>query len=193
MSNTKSNNTRRKLLKNVAVGSSAIITAKSLPEAWQKPIVNAIVLPAHAALTDDSSAISTGATTTAAPACCAGVFCTLRFPPRAPISASAQVNSDCTITMSGGSILGSWSGSGTVAADGSFSFNAVVSSFPANIILPPPTTPVPTTPAPPTVNQFLVTGTVSADCSSLSGTIESFGDFVASVTPGITDITQCVR
>jgi len=51
MSNNKSNNSKRKLLKSIAAGSGAVVAGKSLPESWARPIVNSIVLPAHAATT----------------------------------------------------------------------------------------------------------------------------------------------
>lgn len=43
---------RRKLLKNLAIGSGAIIGAALAPEKWTAPIVNAVVLPAHAETSD---------------------------------------------------------------------------------------------------------------------------------------------
>ena len=48
MKNKKSDESRRKLLKSIAAGSGAIVAGKSLPENWTKPIVNSVVLPAHA-------------------------------------------------------------------------------------------------------------------------------------------------
>ena len=55
---------RRKLLKSIAAGSGAIIAGKSLPENWTKPVVDSVILPAHAGssgvtgnfITDSSSA-----------------------------------------------------------------------------------------------------------------------------------------
>lgn len=46
-----SDNIRRKLLKSVAIGSGAIITGKTLPENWTKPVVDSVLLPAHAQAT----------------------------------------------------------------------------------------------------------------------------------------------
>jgi hypothetical protein len=43
---------RRKLLKSIATGSGAIVAGKSLPESWSKPIVDSVVLPAHAKTSD---------------------------------------------------------------------------------------------------------------------------------------------
>lgn len=40
---------RRSLFKSLAAGGGALITAKSLPGAWVKPVVDAVLLPAHAA------------------------------------------------------------------------------------------------------------------------------------------------
>ena len=56
---------RRKLLKSIATGSSAVAAGKSLPESWSKPVVDAILLPSHAETTD-SSGSAPGATTTPA-------------------------------------------------------------------------------------------------------------------------------
>ena len=46
MGNT--NSARRKLLKSLTLGGAATVTAKSLPGEWKKPVVNTVVLPAHA-------------------------------------------------------------------------------------------------------------------------------------------------
>jgi hypothetical protein len=48
MADKKSSEKRRKLLKSIAAGSSAIIAGKSLPENWSRPVVDAVMLPAHA-------------------------------------------------------------------------------------------------------------------------------------------------
>lgn len=40
---------RRKLLKTIAAGSGAVVAGKSLPESWSKPVVDSVMLPAHAA------------------------------------------------------------------------------------------------------------------------------------------------
>jgi len=56
MSNKKSNDSRRKLLKSIAAGSGAVVAGKSLPESWSKPVIDTVMLPAHAATTGvDSS------------------------------------------------------------------------------------------------------------------------------------------
>lgn len=39
---------RRKLLKSLVAGSGAIVAGKSLPDSWAKPIVDSVMLPAHA-------------------------------------------------------------------------------------------------------------------------------------------------
>jgi len=76
MTDKKSNDSRRKLLKSLAVGSGAVVAGKSLPESWSKPVINSIVLPAHAALTDDGSGSSGDGVTTTPEACViAGTFC----------------------------------------------------------------------------------------------------------------------
>lgn len=43
-----SDQSRRKLLKSIAAGSGAVITGKSLPENWTKPVVDSVILPSHA-------------------------------------------------------------------------------------------------------------------------------------------------
>lgn len=48
MSDKKSSESRRKLLKSIAVGSGAIYAGRNLPESWSRPVVDAVVLPAHA-------------------------------------------------------------------------------------------------------------------------------------------------
>lgn len=44
-----SDHSRRKLFKSVVIGSGIIVAGKSLPESWTRPVVNSVVLPAHAA------------------------------------------------------------------------------------------------------------------------------------------------
>ena len=72
MSNKRSKDDRRKIVKSLAVGTGAVITGKALPETWSKPLVDAVMLPAHAATTNDTGSTAvetTGATitTTVAP------------------------------------------------------------------------------------------------------------------------------
>lgn len=43
-----SDQSRRKLLKSIATGSGAIIAGKNLPESWSRPVVDSVLLPAHA-------------------------------------------------------------------------------------------------------------------------------------------------
>ena len=43
-----SNHARRKLLKGIAAGSGAVIAGKSLPDSWSRPMVDSVMLPAHA-------------------------------------------------------------------------------------------------------------------------------------------------
>jgi anaerobic selenocysteine-containing dehydrogenase len=40
---------RRKLLKSIAAGTGAVVAGKSLPESWSRPVVDSVMLPAHAA------------------------------------------------------------------------------------------------------------------------------------------------
>ena len=48
MTDKKSSESRRKLLKSIAAGSGAIVAGKSLPESWSKPVVDSVMLPVHA-------------------------------------------------------------------------------------------------------------------------------------------------
>ena len=48
MTNKKSSESRRKLLKSITAGSGAIVAGKSLPESWSRPVVDSVMLPAHA-------------------------------------------------------------------------------------------------------------------------------------------------
>jgi hypothetical protein len=43
-----SDKSRRKLLKTIAAGSGAIVAGKNLPDSWTRPLVDSVVLPAHA-------------------------------------------------------------------------------------------------------------------------------------------------
>ncbi len=59
MTDKKSNDSRRKLLKSIAAGSGAIIAGKSLPESWARPVVDSVILPTHAQTTDDTGSSPT--------------------------------------------------------------------------------------------------------------------------------------
>ena len=48
MTDKKSSDSRRKLLKSIAAGSGAIVAGKSLPQSWSRPVVDSVMLPAHA-------------------------------------------------------------------------------------------------------------------------------------------------
>ena len=48
MTDKKSSENRRKLLKSIAAGSGAIVAGKSLPESWSRPVVDSVMIPAHA-------------------------------------------------------------------------------------------------------------------------------------------------
>jgi len=51
MTDKKSNDSRRKLLKSIAAGSGAVVAGKTLPESWSKPVIDSVVLPSHATTT----------------------------------------------------------------------------------------------------------------------------------------------
>ncbi len=52
MTDKKSNDSRRKLLKSIAAGSGAVVAGKSLPKSWSKPVISTVLLPAHAETSD---------------------------------------------------------------------------------------------------------------------------------------------
>ncbi|MCP3908768.1 MAG: hypothetical protein GY712_12215, partial [Oceanicoccus sp.] len=54
MTDKKSPDSRRKLLKSIAAGSGAVVAGKTLPESWSKPVIDSVMLPAHAETTDGS-------------------------------------------------------------------------------------------------------------------------------------------
>ena len=76
---TDTRHSRRKLLKTIATGSGAVAAGKSLPESWSRPVVDAVMLPAHAETTDESISdpTTTVAPTTTPDPCCltAGTYC----------------------------------------------------------------------------------------------------------------------
>lgn len=39
---------RRRILKSIAAGGSAVLAGKTLPQAWYQPVVESVILPAHA-------------------------------------------------------------------------------------------------------------------------------------------------
>ncbi len=120
MSDKKSNDSRRKLLKSIAAGSGAVVAGKSLPESWSKPVINSIVLPAHAELTDGSGSSGDGVTTTPAatttPECCLidGTYCGNIS--RAGLQIELVVEPDGSVTISGNR-SGGWAKIATVQAD----------------------------------------------------------------------------
>jgi hypothetical protein len=42
MTNNKSNESRRNLLKSITAGNGAILAGKSLPESWRRPVVDSV-------------------------------------------------------------------------------------------------------------------------------------------------------
>ena len=55
---------RRKALKSTLIG-GAVISASVAPDKWKKPVLDSVVLPAHAATTDDTDSGAPGNTTAA--------------------------------------------------------------------------------------------------------------------------------
>ncbi len=55
MSNKKAADSRRKLFKSIAAGSGAVVAGKALPESWTKPVVDSVMLTAHAETTGEET------------------------------------------------------------------------------------------------------------------------------------------
>lgn len=45
---TTTNQSRRTLLKSIAAGGGAVVAGKTLPDTWKKPVIDSVMLPAHA-------------------------------------------------------------------------------------------------------------------------------------------------
>ena len=127
------NEKRRKLLKSIAIGSGAVIAGKTLPENWSKPVVDAVMLPAHA-----QTSVCT-------------ITMTVLDPAGAPVPSGTdigQTDAPYTFTGSvspaelgaGGQVQLSWSApdgssgqaSGPIAADGSWSIGPMTLDFGEN-------------------------------------------------------------
>ena len=119
---------RRAILKSIAAGSGAIVAGKSLPEAWKKPVIDSVVLPAHAVTTDDTGS-APGAPTTPSPCCLTdGIYCG-----ESGEQSINVINFQVTIAVSAdGTVQGrvsdgcnTWSGTTTIpCTGGSFSIDA---------------------------------------------------------------------
>ena len=46
---------RRKALKNILAGTSAVVATKSVPENWTSPKLDSVIIPAHASMTPGST------------------------------------------------------------------------------------------------------------------------------------------
>ena len=53
---------RRKVLRNTLIG-GAVISTSAVPKKWSKPVLDSVLLPTHAATTDDLSTLGVGAPT----------------------------------------------------------------------------------------------------------------------------------
>lgn len=95
MADKKPNDSRRKLLKSIAAGSGAVVAGKSLPESWSKPVVNSVLLPAHAETTTGSGPIP-------APCCdIDGTYCGI-FGDGASIEITVESSGVLTIVLQNG-------------------------------------------------------------------------------------------
>jgi len=127
MTDKKSGESRRKLLKSIAVGSGAIVAGKSLPDKWTAPVVDSVLLPAHAQT-------SPAPTTTAAPPACQTVddeFTIVSVGSQGSVSAPGVLaNDSCTQVTDPrtSSITGSGNPTPnillTLNADGSFNYQS---------------------------------------------------------------------
>lgn len=98
MPDKKSSDYRRTILKSIAASSGVVVAGKSLPKSWSKPVIDSIVLPVHAEMTDSSDSGSGGETTTPAPCCLVEQqYCT-RISPTLP-DLKLYVTTDGTITI----------------------------------------------------------------------------------------------
>ena len=77
--------TRRDALRKILAGTGVVAGAKALPEKWTKPVVNSIIVPAHAQTTGPEQTTTTTAappTTTAEPTPTTTTTTTEAPPPR---------------------------------------------------------------------------------------------------------------
>ncbi|HKI73819.1 MAG TPA: hypothetical protein VJ998_04215 [Pseudomonadales bacterium] len=101
------NTSRRKLLTSTAVLGAAIGAGRILPKEWTRPVVESVLLPAHANISG-----------------CSGTFCDFG-------------DGDVLITVSGGTVMatvGADSGKGPSSPDGTFSFALGTDSWIEGII-----------------------------------------------------------
>ncbi len=164
MTNKKSNDNRRKLLKSIAAGSGAVVAGKSLPESWSKPVIDSVVLPVHAETTNE--------TTSAPSVSCPGGTCYVEF--------DENVKADFGILVLAGIVYidgyeigcdGGFAGSEQLNSDGSFSVKVSgcgVEDGPGTI-----------------------TGKITSDCSSVSGLYRGF-NYSSSWDPNLTSFDQCI-
>ena len=113
MSDKKSSDSRRKLLKSIAAGSGAIVAGKSLPESWSRPVVDSVMLPAHA---QTSPTCSTGFAGTYAGNVSGTV--TRCNDATDPVTAGLQIiiNADCTVAVTYNTAR-PFTGTGTIVGD----------------------------------------------------------------------------
>jgi len=124
---------RRKVLASIATGAGAVVAGSALPESWTKPVVNAVILPAHASTTDDTGNLPGGTTTTTttlAPCNIEGTYCLVEVKsPRNTVTTVFMVdlNGGVSVTRTRSVDGRSWSGFGSAAngaLGGSFSMTA---------------------------------------------------------------------
>ncbi len=139
---------RRKLLKTIVAGGGVVLAGKTIPKSWSRPVVDSVMLPAHAQ-TSTACAI-------------AGLFCwsTRNF------FTSIQVLADGTVDIRrvrtrGGNSGRTWTGTGTTSNGASGGIFDIQTSLTA-----PPSDENPTN-----VRNF--TGTVLCASSTISGVFDN--------------------
>ena len=119
MSDKKSSDSRRKLLKSIAAGSGAVIAGKNLPDSWKRPVVDSVMLPVHAQTSPACNTALAGTyqgTGTGTILRCDDVQYDINPPIEIVIGADCSVS----VTFTGNRPL---TGTGTLNADNTFSVN----------------------------------------------------------------------
>lgn len=93
----KNQKSRRKLLKSIAAGSGVIVAGKQLPESWKRPVVDSVLLPAHATtscVTPYAGTYESGRSSRATISRCNGVVQLARPP------VTIIIGADCSVSVS---------------------------------------------------------------------------------------------
>ena len=172
MPDNKSKDSRRKVLKSIAAGSGAFVAGKSLPDSWSRPVVDSVILPAHAQTSPASPGCSTefagtyDGTATATVERCGDVIDPITPP------LTVVIGADCSVSVS---YTGNraYTGTGTIVGD---AFSVAISR-----------TEDCTAPAGQNAGTGTVTGTVTG--TQISGTAVFGGPCICG-TPILTNYTS---